>query len=80
MTLSLTPEEARILRQWRRRIGQNIQRGRMRRHMRLEACAAQAGVPMSQLDRYECGGGEIPIPLLVRLAVILGLPLEELLA
>lgn len=80
MHLFLTPEESETLRAWRRRVGRNIQRQRMERQMRLEQCALKAGVTMTSLDRYECGGGEIPVPLLVRLAAIFGVPLEELLA
>jgi hypothetical protein len=78
VSLSLTPSEVEMLRQWRCRIGRNIQRQRMQQRMRLETCALKAGISMSQLDRYECGGGEIPPYLLVRLAHLFAVPLEVL--
>ena len=78
--LSLTKAETEQLRALRARIGRNVHRWRVRRKLRLERCAALTGLAAESLDLFELGGGEISFHAIVRLAQILDVRPEHLLA
>jgi transcriptional regulator with XRE-family HTH domain len=69
-----------MLRHLRAQIGENIHRARVRKKLRLRKVASASDIPEDLIDRYELGKNEIRLDELLRIACVLDVRVDALLA